>query len=78
MGKEELVSKYHGILQLMAVSGEVGDIDELLGKLAVMVRKHYGDLDGADVYLGVPDDFDWKGSGSDFKSYFADKSLVKR
>ena len=68
--RKNLIEKHRPTLAAMAAAGEDGDMGVLFDKLMHMHRVKKGEIppEDADVYKGVPEDFDWDSFDEDLKT----------
>lgn len=63
MTREKMYEKYHDVL--MAMYEKTGDDTSVCFDKLVYAYKNRG-VEGADVYEGIPEDFDWDAFGEDY------------
>ena len=68
--RKSLIEKHRPTLAAMAEAGEEGDLGVLFDKLLCTHRVRKGEIpsEGADVYKGIPENFDWDGFDEDLKT----------
>lgn len=68
--RKRLIEKYRPTLAAMAKVGEDGDMGVLFDKLMYMHRVKRGEIppENADVYKGIPEDFDHDAFDEDLKT----------